>query len=81
MNSCREMWCGLYRHCFDADTNTSLAVELYAAMCALFSSALQMFTKQVPLALVYYCLRECFQTKLKAFFRSFLLHDFYVHYF
>uniref|UniRef100_A0A5S6PIY1 Integrator complex subunit 7 n=1 Tax=Brugia malayi TaxID=6279 RepID=A0A5S6PIY1_BRUMA len=50
MHKCRDMWLDLYKHCFDADTNTTTFVELYAGMCALFSAALQLFAKQQPLS-------------------------------
>ncbi|VDK76435.1 unnamed protein product [Onchocerca ochengi] len=50
MNECRDMWLDLYKHCFDADTNTTTFVELYGGMCALFSAALQLFAKQQPLS-------------------------------
>ncbi|VDO56442.1 unnamed protein product [Onchocerca flexuosa] len=52
MNECHDMWLDLYKHCFDADTNTTTFVELYGGMCALFSAALQLFAKQQPLSLV-----------------------------
>ncbi|KAL3994867.1 hypothetical protein ACH3XW_23480 [Acanthocheilonema viteae] len=50
MHRCRDMWLDLYRHCFDADTNTMTFVELYGGMCALFGAALQLFAKQQPLS-------------------------------
>ncbi|CAG9540601.1 unnamed protein product [Cercopithifilaria johnstoni] len=50
MHRCRDMWLDLYKHCFDADTNTTTFVELYSGMCALFSAALQLFAKQQPLS-------------------------------
>ncbi|EJD76481.1 hypothetical protein LOAG_16605 [Loa loa] len=50
MHKCRDMWLDLYKHCFDADTNTTTFVELYGGMCALFSGALQLFAKQQPLS-------------------------------
>uniref|UniRef100_A0AAF5Q355 Integrator complex subunit 7 n=2 Tax=Wuchereria bancrofti TaxID=6293 RepID=A0AAF5Q355_WUCBA len=50
MHKCRDMWLDLYKHCFDADTNTTTFVELYGGMCALFSAALQLFAKQQPLS-------------------------------
>lgn len=52
MLKCRDMWLDLYKHCFDADTNTMTFVELYGGMCALFSAFLQLFAKQQPLSLV-----------------------------
>lgn len=52
MHKCRDMWSDLYKHCFDADINTTTFVELYGGMCALFSAALQLFAKQQPLSLV-----------------------------